>query len=140
MPYSTFRRWAYEIHEWQSGASLKIIILVSSFFSFKSINDKNAQYFIESTSFHLILINTVLGSRCKYYPHFIVKKTELLEHWNCFPKTAVAWCKAGAAVPPEGRLWRRSPGRLLQEGSPCFPVSSRLAFFVSVFLPLKWTG
>lgn len=63
-----------------SDVSLKIIIFVSSFFSFKYINDKNAQYFIKSTSFHLGITNTVLGSRYKYYPHFIAKETEVLEH------------------------------------------------------------
>lgn len=74
MPYSTFRRWADEIHEWQSGTRLKIIILVASFFSFKFINDKNAQYFIKSLSFHLILKDTVLESRYKYYLLYIVKE------------------------------------------------------------------
>lgn len=105
-----------------SGTSLKIIILVVSFFSFKFINDKNDQYFIKSLSFHLILTDTVLESRYKYYLHFIVKEMELSEHYNYFPKiTAIACCKGGAelsflllsssilpplkaAVNPEGRL------------------------------------
>lgn len=112
-----------------SDVSLKIIISVSSFFSFKYISDKNAQYFIKSTSFHLGITNTMLGSRYKYYPHFIVKETEVLEYWNCFPRTTVAWGTAGLLCTLEETLC----------GEGC-PVSLCFLDLLSVLVisPLKW--
>lgn len=76
MPCSTFRRWVYEIHGGEDDVSLKIIILVALFFSFKFVNNTGGLYFEKSPFLHLNFLNTVLGSRCKYYLHFILKEME----------------------------------------------------------------
>lgn len=123
---------------------------------FKFVNDKNVQYFIKNLSFHLILTDTVLESRYKYYLHFIVKAMELSEHYNYLPKiAAIACCKAGAelsflllsssilpplkgAVNPEVRLLTKILGSpSLKKAGLWFPCVSLTCFLCVNFFTSK---